>query len=792
MPQPRNLTPTASILRLVAVAGLAGSAFAAPVDLTPDLQNLRAFEAVASPAGPSDQTALYLRAGVVQTDASPARIQNLMMVDADAEQAASRMVIQLDGPMTAQRRARLEAAGLTVGDYLPINSYIVTRNPRGAMGAGAADALEFVRFASPFQTSWKIDPEIGTQNLSKPERVALANEGKVLVTAYLFNGEAVAPVVDAMNAIPGVTAEPVGDLGGNETLSVTAPLAAIQQLAEIGAVQFIEESPEIILRNNTVRAIVQSGTTTQTPLYNNGLTGVGQVVGHMDSAIQRLHCSFADAGAGNIPGPSHRKILAYNTSFGSASHGTHTAGTIAGDGGTFSDTRGVAYLAKIVHHSTPGDSSTGTTFKSRLDLHHSQGARVHTNSWGADFTTQYNGWSRAVDLFSRESEDSMVAFAITNQSSLYTPENAKSCLSVGASQDNTSVNSFCSGGQGPTADGRFKPEIYSPGCSITSARNATDCSTATSTGTSMACPSVTGTASLVRQYYTDGYYPSGVAGANPSIIPTGALLRATILNAGQDMTGVSTTSTIGGAGTVGYPNNREGWGRLVADASLAFPGDVRRLIARDFRSGPAGSPAAGSLSTGQNYELEFDVNGSGQQLRVTMTFTDLAASIGSSFTPINNIDLEVVSPSGALYRGNNFTGGVSITGGSADAINSTEQVHLNNPEVGTWIARVKGTAVNQQTQGFALVISGDVDDEITIPCPGDFDGDLMVGFSDLNLLLGNYNQSGVDLAGDMDGDGDVDFGDLNAFLALYNQNCGGNLRDARVNAAQGGPVRLGE
>ncbi|MBL0920542.1 MAG: S8 family serine peptidase [Phycisphaerales bacterium] len=783
MHQPRPLSVAPSALRLLALAGVACSALAAPVDLTPNLNALRAFEDVAGPAGPADATALFLRAGVVQTDISPARLSSLLMLEPERDQSAGRMVIQLDGPMTAERRAALENAGVSIGDYLPVNAFIVTLNPRA--GAGALDALHFVRFASPFQASWKIDPEIGTFPMHKPERVAIAAEGKVLVTAYLFNGEAAGPALDAIRAIDGVQAEAIGELGGNETISVVAPMGAIQQIAEIGAVQFIEEAPEVFERNNTVRAIVQSGTTTLTPLYNNGLTGVGQIVGHIDSAIQRLHCSFADATVGNVPGPAHRKILAYNQAFGAASHGSHTAGTIAGDGGSFSDTRGVAYDAKIVHHGIPSDSSTGTTFKSRLDLHHSQGARVHTNSWGADGTTQYNGWTRATDLFSREKEDSMVAFAITNQSQLFTPENAKNGLAVGASQDNANINSFCSGGTGPTSDGRFKPEIYSPGCSITSATTSTSCTVTSSTGTSMACPSVTGTASLVRQYYTDGYYPTGVAGANPSINPSGALIRATILNAGQDMTAVSAASTIGGAGTVAYPNNREGWGRLVADASLAFPSDARRMVVRDFWSGQAGSPAAGSLTTGQVYELEFDVNSSAQQLRVTMTFTDLAASIGASFAPINNIDLEVVTPSGAVYLGNRFTGGVSITGGPADAINSTEQVHLNNPEVGTWKARVKGTAVNQQTQGFALVITGDVDDQITVPCPGDFDGDLAVGFSDLNILLGNYNQTGANLPGDLDMDGDVDFADLNAFLALYNLPCGGAARAARVSTVNG-------
>ncbi len=58
-----------------------------------------------------------------------------------------------------------------------------------------------------------------------------------------------------------------------------------------------------------------------------------------------------------------------------------------------------------------------------------------------------------------------------------------------------------------------------------------------------------------------------------------------------------------------------------------------------------------------------------------------------------------------------------------------------------------------------------------VSCPADLDGDLVIGFGDLNLLLGNYGQSGPGLAGDLDGDNDVDFADLNALLGLYGTNC---------------------
>jgi hypothetical protein len=61
-------------------------------------------------------------------------------------------------------------------------------------------------------------------------------------------------------------------------------------------------------------------------------------------------------------------------------------------------------------------------------------------------------------------------------------------------------------------------------------------------------------------------------------------------------------------------------------------------------------------------------------------------------------------------------------------------------------------------------------------CPGigrdaDANDDLVIDFADLNIILGAFGQSGVNLAGDTDGNGVVDFSDLNAVLSSYGTNC---------------------
>ncbi|MCA9310273.1 MAG: Ig-like domain-containing protein [Phycisphaerales bacterium] len=59
--------------------------------------------------------------------------------------------------------------------------------------------------------------------------------------------------------------------------------------------------------------------------------------------------------------------------------------------------------------------------------------------------------------------------------------------------------------------------------------------------------------------------------------------------------------------------------------------------------------------------------------------------------------------------------------------------------------------------------------EVVPVCPGDANGDTVVDFDDLNLVLLNWNTSGPD--GDLDGSGTVDFDDLNAVLGAWGVVC---------------------
>ncbi len=57
------------------------------------------------------------------------------------------------------------------------------------------------------------------------------------------------------------------------------------------------------------------------------------------------------------------------------------------------------------------------------------------------------------------------------------------------------------------------------------------------------------------------------------------------------------------------------------------------------------------------------------------------------------------------------------------------------------------------------------------PCPGDANGDRVVNFADLNIVLGQFGQTGPGLAGDVNGDNVVNFADLNLVLSNFGLAC---------------------
>lgn len=519
--------------------------------------------------------------------------------------------------------------------------------------------------------------------------------------------------------------------------------------ASIGAIQ----------GNNTSTSGSGSGApTTPTPMFDHLIFGSGQIVAISDSGTDPNEAWFTtlDKGSGPVtavapaesPVPpaitapnATRKILNYYVQPGSTYgdnnstcpggfptgyHGTHTSGSVAGDvAGTFGPTYlastptalnheladGMAPNAQLLVQDI-GNDTTGCLQGGPINDMFTQatrsGAFIHSASWGAGTGGAYSANDAIADRGLRDNEGLLFVVSAGNDgaasNTIGTPGNAKSAVTVGALDHAGALTIAGFSSRGPTDDGRVKPDIVAPGVNIVSALGNSISAgptiaplTQSISGTSMSTPTVAGGAALMRQFFTEGWYPRGTKTAADAYTPTGAVMKAALLN------GTNPIST-------NFGTNTFGWGRIWLDGNLFFASTLTggndsrrlRLFERTQLSG---------IKTGETHSYAIQNVAAGQQFRATLAWFDVPGTPGAAIALVNNLDLEVIAPNGT-YLGNVLFSGASTTGGTADVRNTVEQVQLTAPVAGTYTIRVKGTNVpgdgsaNSTLQGYGLAVSG--------------------------------------------------------------------------------------
>ena len=474
--------------------------------------------------------------------------------------------------------------------------------------------------------------------------------------------------------------------------------------------------------------------------------------------------TWSDAeGYGTKTDPMHRKIVAYDflyscdqwpsgpscenpsdlTKWDTQGHGTHVAGNMVGDSDSnpenFAGQDGMAPAAKIVVQDAgflanacsdgPGFGCPVMKLDGMFEQARLQGASVHNNSWGDNedvnppLQCNYTARSQDVDRYIWEHKDFLIIYAAGNEGtgnaefSVGSPSTNKDGLSIGSSRtsptatNDDNLSRFSS--RGWTSDGRIKPDLIVPGNNTAAGRDMTvegtpNCNTNAGGGTSYAAPVAVAAAALVRQYYTDGFYPSGMKNAANALTPSAALMKATLINSAMPMKG---TDNAGGPITP-IPSNEQGWGRIQLDQALLFTGSARKLYVDDHRAG---------FEAGATTPVSFTISGvdASQPLKVTLVWTDYPSTPDTPPTAatlndrtswnaarlVNDLDLSVSGPGGA-YLGNVFADGASTSGGEADQRNNVEQVLLPTPPAGAYTITVQPKAVTEGPQDFAIVVTG--------------------------------------------------------------------------------------
>lgn len=488
-----------------------------------------------------------------------------------------------------------------------------------------------------------------------------------------------------------------------------------QALAEDARLFWMEPRRAKRLLNDRSVWVCQTGMAGQTtPVHDAGIRGEGQIIGFLDTGVDADHCSFFDPAQGlptATPNLSQRKIVAYfdlgaEGNWDSQGHGTHVGGSLAGDNsphGLHNGVDGMAPAARLVVQDggyavddyadmpfLPADYINDLFLPS-----YQAGARIHSNSWGAheNFgTNNYTVECQMCDQFMWDHPDFLIFFAAGNSGhsgspTVSDPATAKNVVAVGATNGGTGAESMASfSSNGPVQDGRLKPDLLAPGAGINSSRNDSNissfnCNQQSMSGTSMACPTAAGLAALVRQYYADGFYPTGSAQPGDAFTPSAALVKATLLASSR---GIASRAT--------WPDNVQGYGRITLDRALFFSSDDEQLWVLDHAG----------LQTGQSYSHALTV-GAHQELRAFLVWTDYPSTPVAANNLVNNLDLSLSGPGGS-FLGNVWNNGVSTTGGSADTVNNVEALRLQEPALGSYTLTVQGSAVPQGPQPFALVV----------------------------------------------------------------------------------------
>jgi subtilisin-like proprotein convertase family protein len=440
-------------------------------------------------------------------------------------------IVQARGPVDAQFRAQLAAAGAQIVSYIPNNAYLVRIS---SADAGALAGSPLVQAVLPYEPYYKLQPSL--------LGLAVAQEPLPPGTALnlgLFAADAPATelILEKLGAkIIGRDRSAFGPV-----LRVLAP-ADWTALAQLPGVQILEPAHQRVAANDLSRVTLGVSPDTTSGSTNDwlGLTGLNVLVAVNDTGIDATHPDFTATGtaAGGPAGPTR---VIPNDSTDTDGHGTHVAGIIAGNGAMSINPTNVGSLASgsVTNADFRGKAPLATLFSMNMngsdrnlqEAAAQTNALISNNSW--DYgrgAAEYDLAAASYDAATRDarpgltgSQPVLFVFAAGNNGggnsdgaggsadTIMSPGTAKNVITVGALEQLRNITNIvtlsitpASGTNAPTTNqvaywqlqtdsgsqvasyssrgnvgvgtegsfGRFKPDVVAPGTFVVSTRSA--------------------------------------------------------------------------------------------------------------------------------------------------------------------------------------------------------------------------------------------------------------------------------------------------------------------------------
>ena len=295
----------------------------------------------------------------------------------------------------------------------------------------------------------------------------------------------------------------------------------IPQIVELPGVVFVELDGRLEIQMNDVNEVHDVNLVWQ----ETGYTGAGSVVAIIDTGIDSDHVGLDDIDDSNYTNDS--KVIAFydavNTpeltngteikAYDDQGHGTHCAGITAGTGAPDFLYIGVAPKAQLVGVKvldSGGSGSFATVMAGMewtVEKRHVFNIRAASMSLGGPGAIEWtSSEEESVNRMGNEMMREGVALFIAAGNSAFsaqigTPGSAEDVITVGALDKNTAIAVYSS--QGPTEEGRVKPNIAFVGSSVMAPDFNTGDGYTSKSGTSMATPGAAGLAALMYQANPD-------------------------------------------------------------------------------------------------------------------------------------------------------------------------------------------------------------------------------------------------------------------------------------------------
>jgi hypothetical protein len=352
-------------------------------------------------------------------------------------------------------------------------------------------------------------------------------------------------------------------------------------------------------------------------------------------------------------------------------HATVISSIIGGAGNSFYDGRGIANSCKFY------PSSFSNLFADDATIINANKVTVQNHSYGTVIQQFYGAEAVSYDVQQWQNKNLLHVFSAGNSGTQSATDGkyanitgfanltgnfkaAKNIITVAAIDNKGNIPTQSSAG--PLYDGRLAPQITALGPN----------------GTSDAAAVVSGALAVMQQVYAD---------SNSSILPMASLLKAVMYNTADDI------YTKG----VDY---KTGFGLLNSFAA------IKALQQKNYDGGV--------VTNNQQWTKNITVPTSCAQLKVTLVWTDSAASLNNNMALLNDLDLEVKQiNSGQIFKpwvlntSANADSLAKLPQRKRDSLNTAEQVSIELPAAGIYEIKVTGTAVVSSTSSFNIAFSTD-------------------------------------------------------------------------------------